>query len=37
LDLCFPHTENPIRGGIRFENNYTIHVNDAIGIGATPV
>jgi L-Ala-D/L-Glu epimerase len=37
LDLCFPHMENPIRGGIRFENNYTIHVNDAIGIGATPV
>jgi L-Ala-D/L-Glu epimerase len=37
LDLCFPHTENPIEGGVVFENNYTIHVSDSIGIGAKPI
>jgi L-Ala-D/L-Glu epimerase len=35
LDFCFPHTQNLVIGGVVFENNYTIHLPQSIGIGAT--
>ena len=35
LDFCFPHTHNPVIGGVTFTNNYTIHLPQANGIGAT--
>jgi L-Ala-D/L-Glu epimerase len=35
LDFCMPHTTDPVSGGVTFQNNYTIHLPDAPGIGAT--
>jgi L-Ala-D/L-Glu epimerase len=35
LDFCFPHTADPVAGGVSFKNRYHIHLPDAPGIGAT--
>jgi L-Ala-D/L-Glu epimerase len=35
LDYCFPHTLDPVLGGVTFTNRYQIHLPDAPGIGAT--
>jgi L-Ala-D/L-Glu epimerase len=35
LDYCFPHTYDPVVGGVTFENRYHIHLPDVPGIGAS--
>ncbi len=35
LDYCFPHTIDPVAGGVQFEHRYAIHLPDTPGIGAT--
>lgn len=34
LDYCFPHTLDPVTGGVSFTNRYQIHLPDVPGIGA---
>lgn len=34
LDYCFPHTLDPVVGGVSFTDRYQIHLPDAPGIGA---
>jgi L-Ala-D/L-Glu epimerase len=35
LDYCFPHTVDPVVGGVTFTDGYYIHLPDTPGIGAT--
>jgi L-Ala-D/L-Glu epimerase len=35
LDFCFPHTQNPVQGGVEIKNNYTLHLPQSSGIGAS--
>jgi L-Ala-D/L-Glu epimerase len=35
LDYCFPHTHDPVVGGVSFTDRYQIHLPDTPGIGAT--
>ncbi len=34
LDYCFPHTYDPVVGGVSFEERFRIHLPDEPGIGA---
>jgi L-Ala-D/L-Glu epimerase len=35
LDFCMPHTEDPVKDGVIFKDNYTILLPKAFGIGAS--